>query len=178
MLISQAFPGKYLKAADLRGRELKVTITAVVPEEVGMTKDRRPVVYFKDQERGLVLNKVNSTEIARVAGDDTNNWPGTTIILYETSAFFAGEMVPAIRVKMPQRQPIPIPELPEEKAKPIDQPAPWEPTPTIITEAEAMARNGSAKFRDWRDRLSADEYAQLKPELSRITAIARKMDGQ
>ena len=97
------FPSKYLKAADLNGAAVKVTIRDVQIENVGRTQDRKPVVYFMGKDKGLVLNRVNSNKIAEIAGSfDTEDWGGTLIAIYPTETEFAGETVECIRVKAPK----------------------------------------------------------------------------
>ena len=102
MLISEAFPSKYLKAADLNGRELKVTIDHVEMRDIfGVQK---LVISFRDNKQAFVCNKTNATTIAGDAGDDTENWPGLEIILYPTMVNFQGKIVSAIRVKLSPRK--------------------------------------------------------------------------
>jgi hypothetical protein len=102
MLISEAFPSKYLKAADLNGRELKVTIDRVEMRDIfGVPK---LVICFRDNTKDFVCNKTNATTIAGYAGNSTENWPGLDIILYPTMVTFRGEPVSAIRVKLPTRK--------------------------------------------------------------------------
>ena len=45
MKMSEEFPSKYLKAADLQGREVRVTMAHVEREKIG--DDAKPVLYFK-----------------------------------------------------------------------------------------------------------------------------------
>jgi hypothetical protein len=102
MLISEAFPPKYLKAADLNGRELKVTINHVEMRDIfGVQK---LVISFRDNKQDFVCNKTNATVIADYAGNNTENWPGLEIILYPTMVPFQGKPVSAIRVKLPLRK--------------------------------------------------------------------------
>ena len=61
MKANDVFPGKYLKASDLNGHEPVVTIDRVEMEDVG--DGRKPVVYFKGKEKGLVMNKTNFSTI-------------------------------------------------------------------------------------------------------------------
>jgi len=99
MNINSAFPGNYLKAADLggNGRRVTVTIESVEMEDIGDTD--KPVVYFKDKKKGLVLNKTNSNMIAEIAkSDETDDWAGVQITLYSTKTDFQGRRVDAIRV--------------------------------------------------------------------------------
>jgi arabinogalactan endo-1,4-beta-galactosidase len=103
MRISDAFPSNYLKASDLQGRNVTVTISHVDMETLG--QDTRPVLYFKGKEKGLVLNKTNATNIAQMYGDDTEDWSGGEVILYEAMVDFQGKTTPAIRVRVPPRRP-------------------------------------------------------------------------
>jgi hypothetical protein len=99
MKISEEFPSKYLKAADLQGREVRVTIANVEREKMG--DDTKPVAYFKGKEKGVVLNKTNSNMIADAYGDDTEDWFGQDVILLSVMTDYAGKMTPAIRVRIP-----------------------------------------------------------------------------
>ena len=48
MKISSAFPSKYLKAADLQGKQVTVVMSHVTMETIG--DDERPVLYFKGKD--------------------------------------------------------------------------------------------------------------------------------
>lgn len=96
--INHAFPSKWLKAADLMGKEITVTIASVRMEDVG-DEATKPVVYFQNKERGLVLNKTNANNISILYGPDTDNWVGKPITLYPAWVDFQGRSVEAIRVR-------------------------------------------------------------------------------
>jgi len=100
MNINEAFPGKYIKAADLQGRDASVTIAAVEFEQVSDGKSK-PVVYFRGKDRGLVLNKTNANVIAEIYGPETESWISQPITIYPTRTDYAGKMVDAIRVRYP-----------------------------------------------------------------------------
>ena len=99
MKISEEFPSKYLKATDLQGRDVKVTMANVEREKLG--DDMKPVLYFKGKEKGVVLNKTNANTIGDAYGDDTDNWFGQEIILFSVMTDFQGKVGPAIRVRVP-----------------------------------------------------------------------------
>lgn len=99
MRMSEEFPSKYLKADDLRGREVRVTIARVEREKMG--DDVKPVVYFNGKEKGVVLNKTNGFAIANAYGDETNDWFGNDIILFSVMTEYGGKTAPAIRVRIP-----------------------------------------------------------------------------
>ncbi len=101
MRISAAFPSDYLKAVDLQGRSITVTMARVDMQD--LNGDPKPILYFQGKERGLVLNKTNANKIAEIYGDDTDNWIGEEIILYEAMVEFQGKTVAAIRVRLAPR---------------------------------------------------------------------------
>lgn len=124
MNINNAFPSTYLKAADLQGRRANVTIENVQFEDIG--GDEKPVVYFQNKSRGMVLNKTNANMIAEIANStETDEWPGVKICLYATKVDFQGRRVDAIRVDYsgtgtpkgkakPARESLDVDNLPED----------------------------------------------------------------
>lgn len=93
------FPSKYVAAADLMGQDVSVTIAKIITEEVGQTKDVRPILFFSGHQKGMVLNATNAKRIVRMYGEDTDGWIGKTITLYESETEFQGDTVPCIRVR-------------------------------------------------------------------------------
>ena len=102
MKLSTAFPSKYLKASDLNDQDLIVTIRDCDMEDIGIIgkKEVKPVLYFKETAKGLVLNKTNASVIEKLYGDDTDAWLGKPIALWPNHDIeFQGEVVSAIRVR-------------------------------------------------------------------------------
>jgi hypothetical protein len=99
MKISEEFPSRYLKAADLQNREIRATMAHVEREKLG--EDMKPVLYFKGKTKGLALNKTNSNVIADAYGDDTEDWAGQDIIMLSVMTDYQGKIGPAIRVRIP-----------------------------------------------------------------------------
>jgi hypothetical protein len=128
MRISSAFPSQYLKAADLGGRRIKVSISHVGMEDLG--GDLKPILYFISKEKGLVLNKTNANAISQAYGDDTDAWSAQIIELYEATVEFQGRQVQAIRVHVP-RQVVQV-------QAPVQRPVP--PPPAAVA---AAATNGN-----------------------------------
>ena len=98
MDINGVFPSTYVKAADLQGGKVVVTIDRVSVEEVG--GEHKPVIYFSGKEKGLVLNKTNAAAITGIYGAETNNWSGSAITLFATQTEFQGRPVACIRVEI------------------------------------------------------------------------------
>jgi hypothetical protein len=98
------FPSNYIKASDLNGKEITLTMANVEREKLG--DDNKPVLYFKGAKKGLVLNKTNTNAIGDAYGDDSDDWFGQPIILFSAMVEYAGKLGPAIRVKVPPRAPV------------------------------------------------------------------------
>lgn len=103
MKVGTAFPSKYLKAADLQGREIVVTIDSVEMANIGDDEDKL-VVYFKGKNKGMVLNRTNANMITDIAGtDETDEWHDVQIKLYSCRVDFQGRRVDALRVDFPPK---------------------------------------------------------------------------
>jgi len=100
--INESFPSKYLKAADIEGTPT-VTIANIGFEEVGKEKDIRPILYYDGEEKGIVLNKTNATNISKLYGYETDDWRGKQVMLGTTYVDFNGQSVEAIRIYPPKR---------------------------------------------------------------------------
>ena len=109
------FPGKYLRASDLKGMDVTLTMSRdkeVSREELRMQgglKQKKPVLYFEEtkesarrkgeDEKRLALNKTNAATIAGLYGNDTADWPGKRITLYPTRTQCGGKEVDCIRIR-------------------------------------------------------------------------------
>jgi len=109
MRVSEAFPSEYLKAADLRDRNVLVVIDHVEMKDIG--DDHKPVLFFQGKDKGMVLNKTNANNIAAAHGDDTDDWTGKEIVLFPAMVDFQGKTVQAIRVRAPRASDRPKPQI-------------------------------------------------------------------
>lgn len=102
LLASNFDKSKYLKAADL-DTEKKFRIKSATDEVVGMgdDKEHKLILWFTNDERGLVLNRVNIRVLREAFGDTVDSWTGKVIVIYPTTVDFRGKAVPALRVRVP-----------------------------------------------------------------------------
>ena len=108
MNINDVYAGAsdFLKAADLRGKPVKLTIAKVGVQEFdekgdsGPYKAKKLILSFEGTEKELVVNKTNGRAIGAMFGDETDNWIGKEIKLYTAMVDFQGSQVPAIRVQV------------------------------------------------------------------------------
>jgi hypothetical protein len=54
---------------------------------------------FEEFDRGLVLNKTNSRQIAALYGSETKTWKGKKITLYRSETSFQNKTVNCVRVR-------------------------------------------------------------------------------
>lgn len=99
--IDDLFPSNYLKAADV-AHEPIVTISKVDREKMKSKEGKeelKPVIYFKEFEKGVVLNRTNATIIETLYGRDIDEWINARVQLYAPIVESFGERKPAIRIK-------------------------------------------------------------------------------
>jgi len=81
----QQFAGsesKYLKAADLQGKNIKVTISGVNLvefEDDNGTKVQKPALALKGKDKEVVCNPTTVQELISAFGGDSDSWVGKEI---------------------------------------------------------------------------------------------------
>src|SRR5262245_37044681 len=104
LLASEYDQSRFLKAADLQ-REKKFRITAATEEEVGEKQEKKLVVWFTNDKRGLVLNKTNNRTIRGAFGDAVDGWKNKITVIFPTMTDLRGKLTPALRVQIPPPKP-------------------------------------------------------------------------
>jgi hypothetical protein len=105
MKTNDVFPSRYLKAEDdlFEAGDVVATIKDVQLEKLKSRErgeEDKPVMYFKDLPKGLIVNKTNWAICAKLfASDDSDDWRGERIALTTVEVDAFGEVVKAIRIK-------------------------------------------------------------------------------
>ena len=99
--VTDLFPSRYVSAGDLPAGGTDVIIESFGQEEVGDTKDLRPILFFAGKPKGMVLNKTNANRIAEKYGEQIEEWMGKPVTLYPSETDFQGKTVPCVRVRIP-----------------------------------------------------------------------------
>ena len=99
MKLNEVFPSNYVKADDLKGRDVTVVISGATMEKLG--NDQKLVLHFQGKDKGMVCNKTNANRIAYLYGEDTDGWVGKEIVLVSEFVEFQGKTVKGLRVKPP-----------------------------------------------------------------------------
>ena len=103
MNINDTFPStsNFLKKEDLP-KPVKVKIKSIDLMEFDQDgkKQRKLVLEFFDKEKKLACNKTNARVIGAMLGDETDEWPGQEITLYNDPTVSMGDqIVGGIRVQ-------------------------------------------------------------------------------
>ena len=116
--VKDLFPSRYLKT-EVGGDDLIVTIEKVNMVEIGNKREQKPVVYFKETPKVIVLNITNGNTLARLYGPKVANWVGKKISIYTIDLEVQGTPQTGVRIRLktPLLKPKhegEIPEFPEE----------------------------------------------------------------
>lgn len=102
MNINEVYTSNWLKAADLQGRKVKVRIedwdVTEFKQNDGTTR-KQVTLKFLGKEKRLGLNRINSSMIAGMYGEDTEGWIGKEVTLYPTKDRGPNGLVDCIRVE-------------------------------------------------------------------------------
>jgi hypothetical protein len=118
--LNDAFPSKYLKAADLAGGPVVAIIKLADLEKIKGFDGRetaRVVAYFSKKLKPLILNRTNFEAIGDICGSfDSDDFGGTKIELFVQKVSGPNGIVDGVRVRPPgQMELIPEP----KKKKPV-----------------------------------------------------------
>lgn len=96
---SELFP--YIAGDSLVGRPVTLTMKEVKIEPVssGGQTENKPVLYFEESKKGMILNKTNAKRIAKLFGGETDEWTGQPIELYSEEVKAFGDTHNAVRVR-------------------------------------------------------------------------------
>lgn len=98
--MNDLFPSPYLTAHDVANKPI-VTIKRFDKKTMKNKKGEdevKPVLFFNEFEKGMVLNKTNANTIAALYGPTLEDWIGERVTLYSAMVEAFGESQEAIRV--------------------------------------------------------------------------------
>jgi hypothetical protein len=113
-VLEEFFPSKHLKATDLNGKEVTVTIHRVEREKIG--DEGKPVLYFNGKDKGVVLNKGNTSVLVDAFGRNSKGWIGQQVILFSIWTEYQNKPVQGLRIRAlmpPPTGPAPVQRRPD-----------------------------------------------------------------
>jgi hypothetical protein len=105
MKMNDMFPSKYLTSQDILDMDeeptfrIKKVVFETLKNQEGQ-EEEKPILYFVEAEKGIVLNRTNASTIVQMFGDDTDAWKGKPITLGTDMVTAFGATKPAIRVRL------------------------------------------------------------------------------
>ena len=96
------FKGDNIAATEMGNKQPTLTIKGAKPCVLENDKGReqtKPLVSFKEIERGWVLCKTNALCLAAMFGQDTTSWVGKRVTLFATDVQVGKTRAPGIRVR-------------------------------------------------------------------------------
>ncbi len=100
LLASDYDKSRYFKADDFEG-DRKLRIKNATEEVVGAEKEKKLVIWFTNDEHGLVLNKTNNRTLRGAFGDAVDGWTGKVIVIFPNPVDVRGSMKMGLRVRIP-----------------------------------------------------------------------------
>jgi len=95
--LSDAFPSKYLNAADLENKQFTATIDHIDYEKMRDGAEK-PVVYFAKITRGVVLNKTKAKFLSELSKSlSFDDWVGLDVHVSAGVTNFGGEETACIK---------------------------------------------------------------------------------
>ncbi len=133
------FDANSMSAVHLQGQSHILTISKWVKGKLGRgdKAQRKPIVYFKERELPLAINKTNGAILAQLYGKDIDQWVGKKIEIYPTTTQFGAEIKDCIRIK---------PHVPKGKASEVEVPERDEPAKVEPDQAETLTAKIAAEM--------------------------------
>lgn len=100
----EMYEGRFLKAGLFKGRDVTLTIVNVEVEALEQEKGgarKRGILYFRETDKGLVLNRTNGECLKALFGRNLTEWVGKRVTLFpaEYRNNFDPDATHAIRVR-------------------------------------------------------------------------------
>jgi hypothetical protein len=102
--LSDAFPSKYLKAADLTEPVVATVKVAELERIKGFDgkETSKVVLYFAKKLKPLPLNRTNFESVMDICGSaESDDFPGAKIELYATTTQMNGKIMDCVRIRAP-----------------------------------------------------------------------------
>jgi len=95
-----AYPSKFMKSVDVKGKPIIAVISHVEMEVVGQGADqkKKPVMHLEGH-KPMVVNATNWDALADAFGDDSDEWVGRKIKIRCVKTQYAGKPVDGLRVE-------------------------------------------------------------------------------
>ena len=95
-----ALPSKYLNGSDVGAQIFKLVIKSIMMEKMENDGAMKPVMYFTNAQKGLVVNATNWDNMSLVYQDESDNWIGKEVEMYtEATRTPNGQPTRGVRIR-------------------------------------------------------------------------------
>ena len=95
-----ALPSKYLNGSDVGAQQFTLVVKSIVMEKMENDGAMKPVMYFTNAQKGLVVNATNWDNMALTYEDESENWIGKTVEMYtEATRTPNGQPTRGVRIR-------------------------------------------------------------------------------
>lgn len=101
--VSDMIVSKYLKKEDFDEDQV-CTIKDCKLEEISQQGETKWILYFREHQKGLVLNTTTIRVLEQAFGDTTEDWVGKRVKVYvDPNVSFQGRVVGGLRLRPPPK---------------------------------------------------------------------------
>jgi hypothetical protein len=126
-LVKDMIQSKFLRKEDFDEDQV-MTIKDCKLEDVGKedAAEQRWVLYFRERDKGMVLNVTTIRVLEQAYGGDTDQWVGNKVMVYvDPNVSFGGKVVGGLRLRTPKKQGAKAPTPPPPKDEDFDDNVPF-----------------------------------------------------
>lgn len=107
--VSEMIVSKFLRKEDF-DEDMVATVRGVKLEDVGNQGEQRWVLYFREMQKGMVLNVTTIRVLEGAYGDDSDGWIGKRVMIYvDPNVSFQGRVIGGLRLRAPKQKAAPPP---------------------------------------------------------------------
>ena len=101
--VSEMIVSKFLRKEDF-DEDMVATVRGVKLEDVGNQGEQRWVLYFREMQKGMVLNVTTIRVLEGAYGDDSDGWVGKRVMIYvDPNVSFQGRVIGGLRLRAPKK---------------------------------------------------------------------------
>jgi hypothetical protein len=104
--VSDMIISKFLRKEDFDTDQICTIKNVTLEDMQGDKGEQRWVIWFRERDKGMVLNVTSIRVLEQAFGDDSDDWIGKKVKVYvDPNVSFQGKVVGGLRLMPPRKQP-------------------------------------------------------------------------
>ena len=130
---------KFLRKEDF-DEDMVATVRGVKLEDVGNQGEQRWVLYFREMQKGMVLNVTTIRVLEGAYGDDSDGWIGKRVMIYvDPNVSFQGRVIGGLRLRCAEGEATGLAPAPSAQADEFSDDIPLTEWRMLTTEKHASS---------------------------------------